>query len=297
MEKVAIIGFGKLGRALTKILESKPENCEVRVWDVIQTGDHHQVSFIKEVTESSSVIFLVVPSKNFRECGDLLGSLDPNKILVSCTKGLADSSGTLPFSVLEKTYPQNTVGVISGPMLSEELDQMLPTRASLASNNKEKIRMVAQLFDGTPLRLEISDDLTGVSLLGVLKNVYALSLGLCEGLDLGSNFKSCLALQAFREMGSILTELGGKMETLTSPAGLSDFLTTGYSSKSRNFTYGYKKARGEYLSGIMAEGAANIDNVTNLLKNLERYPLLETIQLIFIESKNPRETLLRVMSL
>lgn len=296
MEKVAIIGFGKLGRSLAKLLSSKPESCEIRAWDVVRTGDPRQIASVKEAVDHSSVIFLVVPSKNFRECLGSLGRLDQNKILVSCTKGLVDSAGTLPYSVLRQSYPSNPIGVISGPMLSEELEELLPTKASLGSDNPEAMKPLAQLFSGSPLSLEISDDPIGVSWLGILKNVYALSLGLSDGLNLGSNFKSCLALLAFREMGSILTKLGGQEKTLLSPSGLSDFLTTGYSSKSRNYTYGYKKARGEDLTSIMAEGAMNIGNTANIIKDLGAYPLLKAIQGIFLEKASHRELLLRLLS-
>lgn len=250
--KITIIGFGKLGQALANILEKKG-GCKVRSWDVVETGDPRHVSSLKEAISKSSLILFCVPSKFFGESVLKIGKLQPEVILVSCTKGFDGTSLKFPFEVLKEFYPGNTIGVISGPMLSEELEEKLPTRATNAGDNPPEIKEVVDLFSGPNLILELSEDLIGVSILGILKNIYALALGLADGLELGSNFKSCLTLRSLREMELILIKTSAKKESLLSPAGLSDFLTTGYCPKSRNYTYGFKKARKESLEGIMAE--------------------------------------------
>ena len=296
-QKITIVGFGKLGRALDKVLAIKKDLPPICVWDVVETGDPRQVNSLREAIKDATVIFLIVPSKNFPECVGKLGTIDPETTLVSCTKGLAGDSGRLPFQIVTQAYPRNTVGVISGPMLSEELEEQLPTKATIASNDLERIEAVVALFRGTTLTLEKSSDLIGTSLLGILKNVYALALGLSDGLNLGSNFKSCLALQALREISLFVTEQGGKVETMMTPAGLADFLTTGYSSKSRNYTYGFKKAQGQDLGAIMAEGAVNIGHVVDQTQSTSNYPLLNNIKGIFLQNKDPRQAILQSLSM
>ena len=286
--KFTIIGFGKLGQAIANILERKKESCEVCSWDVVETGDPRQMPSLNEAVAGTDVIFFSVPSKFFREAVSKLGLLPPEIILVSCTKGFDAPALKFPFEILKEFCPKNTIGVISGPMLSEELEENLPTRTMLASDNSAEIKKVADLFSGTNLSLEQSEDLIGVSFLGILKNVYALTLGLSDGLDLGSNFKACLTLQALREMELIIIKSGGKKESLMSFAGISDFLATGYYFKSRNYTFGFRKAKNESLEGIMAEGAANIENVISKIGNVEEYPLLKMIKRIFLEGINPR---------
>lgn len=291
LREVSIIGFGKLGQALANILEAKKENCHVRSWDIIQTGDPRQVSSLKEAVDGVDVIIFSVPSRFFREAVSKLGLLPPKIILISCTKGFEGVSLKFPFEVLKEFYPRNAVGVISGPMLSEELESGLPTRATIAGDNPAEIKEVVDLFSGTNLILELSEDLIGVSILGILKNTYALALGLADGLELGSNFKSCLTLRSLREMELILIKTLAKKESLLSPAGLSDFLTTGYCPKSRNYTYGFKKARKESLEGIMAEGIVNIEYLIRKAGGVDDLPLLEIIKEIFIENADPSKIL------
>jgi len=288
MQKVAIIGFGKLGQALANVLEARKGNIQISAWDVVATNDPRQVPTLAESTQNASTLFFSVPSKHFKQCLSQLGQLDQSVFLVSLTKGIDPDSEKLPFELMTLAYPQNPIGVISGPMLSEELEKRLPTKAALASHQKEQVKEIIDLFKGTSLSLEESDDLVGVSLLGILKNVYCLALGLSDGLNLGSNFKSCLVLLSFREMAAIVEENGGRAETITTFAGLPDFITTGYSQKSRNYTYGFKKARGEDLGGIMAEGADNIENVIGKAANLSQYPLLKVIKEVFIQNQDPK---------
>ena len=286
--KIAIIGFGKLGQALANILEKKKESCRICSWDIVETGDPRQVSSLNEAVDGSSVIFFSVPSKFFREATSKVGSLQPEVMLVSCTKGFDGPLLKFPFEVLKEFYPRNPIGVISGPMLSEELEKGLPTRATIACDNPAEINKVIGLFSDTKLALEPSGDLVGVSFLGILKNVYALALGLSDGLQLGSNFKSCLTLQSLQEMESILLRSGGKKESLISLSGISDFLASGYDSKSRNYSYGFKKAKDESLEGIMAEGATNIEKVIGKIGNVEEYALLKLIKGIFVDGENPK---------
>ncbi len=286
--KIAIIGFGKLGQAIANILEKKKENCKVCSWDIVETGDPRQIPLLSDAVTGSTIVFFSVPSKFFRESVSTVGYLTSETILVSCTKGFDAPLLKFPFEVLKEFYPRNTIGVISGPMISEELEKNLPTRATIASDNPAKIKKVVDLFSGTNLTLEPSEDLVGISLLGILKNIYALALGLSDGLNLGFNFKSCLTLQSFQEMELIIVKSGGKKESLMSPAGIADLLATGYCPKSRNYTYGFKKARGESLEGIMAEGFTNIENVISKAGNVEEYMLLKMIKGIFLDDVNPR---------
>lgn len=286
--KITIIGFGKLGQAIANILEMKNKSCEVCSWDIVETGDPRQMPLLSEAVTGSAIVFFSIPSKFFREAVSKVGSLRAEIILVSCTKGFDAPSLKFPFEVLKEFYPKNTVGVISGPMLSEELEEGLPTRATVGCDSAVEVKKIIDLFSDTNLTLEPSRDLIGISFLGILKNIYTLALGISDGLELGSNFKSCLTLQSLREMELIIIKSGGEKESLMSPAGIPDFLTTGYCSKSRNYTYGFKKARGESLSGIMAEGITNIENVISKVGNVEEYALLKIIRGIFIDGENPK---------
>lgn len=294
--KIAIIGFGKLGRALADVLEAKKESCLTCAWDIVKTGDHREVDKCDEAVKDAIAVFVVVPSAFFSESlNGLLGCVDKNTVLVSCVKGLDDKTGNLPIKLLEKNFPKNPVAVLSGPMLSEELKNGLPTRAVIASKKSSQVKQIIDLFQGTSLILAPSNDPIGSSFYGILKNIYALALGLSDGLELGANFKSCLALQAAKEMKKIVKSAGGKDETFLSEAGLADFLATGYSPKSRNYSYGFKKAKGEELNNELVEGVKNLEAVLKTTEKI-KLPLLLAVKNIFLNNQDPKTELLKLSS-
>ena len=133
----------------------------------------------------------------------------------------------------------------------------------------------------------------GVSLFGIFKNVYALSLGCSDGLEMGSNFRSCMALQAIKEMKALVKEYGGREETAFTCAGIADFLATGFSPHSRNYSYGFHHARNEVHDRQIAEGVENIAIVVSRLTSKQNFPLLNAIEKIFLHKKHPRPVLER----
>lgn len=282
-DKIAIIGFGKLGKALADILEIKKEHCLTCAWDIVATGDPRQIHHCDEAVEDALAVFIVVPSSHFSTSLKNLACVKNGVPLITCTKGLDDITKKLPINLLELKFPQNPVAVLSGPMLSEELAEGSPTHATLAGKKEKDLKAVFEIFSDTSLSLTYSNDPIGVSLCGILKNVYALGLGLSDGLGLGSNFKSCLALKALKEMREIIKSQGGREDTIFTPAGIADFLATGYSPKSRNYSYGFKTGQKENPGTELAEGVKNIANIFSMVKNSRSFPLLNLIKNIFID--------------
>ena len=269
---ISIVGLGKLGQALADQLTG----CSVKGWDIIDTGHECQTGTLYEAIEDADTIFIVVPSQHFettvrniiREYSNHRRWHDAvNVKLISFTKGIC--SGRLPIEILQRELPHNPVGVISGPMLSEELYHK-QTHAMLASHNID-------LFGGSEIgtrlgniRLYSTDDVVGVTMCGIVKNIYAIGMGMLAGCSAGDNARSCFATMALNEM-SQFTE-----DTILSYSGVGDFLTTCYSSKSRNYTYGYELANNREVDHIMSEGANNIDHV--LKYSSVDLPIVSTIK-------------------
>ena len=108
------------------------------------------------------------------------------------------------------------------------------------------------------LRLHKTDNATGVTLCGIMKNVYAVGMGMLCADNITDNGKSCYANMALNEMAYVVGN-----DCILSYAGVGDFLTTCYSTKSRNFTYGWKTQKGEDTDNIMAEGVKNVHELLN----------------------------------
>lgn len=287
MTKISIIGFGNLGQALEKVLSNKKPKPLIRAWDVINTGHPCQTKDLIKATQDANFIFFAIPSEHIQDCLSKLPTLPSKTTLITCTKGLDKTTGLLPIQLLRKKFPKNPVAVLSGPMLADELRQLLPTKATIASLKSNSLKPITKLFASTCLTLETSTDEIGISFLGVLKNIYAIGLGLVDGLKLGHNLKACVALQAIIEMDQIIQQLKGKPNSIWQTAGMADFLTTGFSPNSRNYNYGYMTAIGRNPTGSSAEGVKNLTTVWKLLKNPTQFPLLHKIKKIIINRQSP----------
>ena len=288
-EKIAFIGFGKFGQSLASVLRQK-DRYRIAAFDVADSGDECQMPSAQEALDGASYVFLVVPSSVFRSCVRELPL--PQVPLISCTKGIDSESQKTPVEILHELFPGHETAVLSGPMLSEELLEGLPAAGTIASANITTAKKVKKLFKGTSVFLETSKDEIGVTWCGVLKNVYALVLGLCDGLKLGDNFKSLLTRQALQEEGEIMKLVGGEKKSILTFAGVGDLLATGYCAKSRNYSYGYALGCGDPLPDVLAEGVKNIENVATIAQGKKKLPLFDVTREIFVKDAPPRETLL-----
>jgi glycerol-3-phosphate dehydrogenase (NAD(P)+) len=256
---VTIIGLGKLG----SVIADQMTGCEVVGWDPMICGNYDiNCDTLYDSIKDADTIFIIVPSDCFEDAvREIVMEYAEHKQwhsatrvnIVSFTKGFC--RGRLPIDVLKRELPFNPVGVISGPMLSEEMANQ-PTRAMFATHNMGIHSTVGIMSRMNNLKVDITDDTTGVTLCGIMKNIYAVGLGMAAGYELGDNAKACIATRAIQEMGKLVGPV-----TILSYAGIGDFLTTCYSSQSRNYSYGYRWAKGQSIDGIMSEGVKNIDNL------------------------------------
>ena len=290
MKNIAFIGFGAFGQALAGVLEKK-EGIKLSAWDVQDTGKPQQVPEVADAVKNADAVFFAVPSQFFVQSVKNIDSIPESAVLVTGTKGMDPETNKLPFEILQDYFPKNRIAVLSGPMLADELNEGLPTTATIASDQGEVIDQIKNLFAGTQVALKESDDMLGAALLGVLKNIYVLALGLSDGLKMGSDFKASLVQKAQEEMQEILDRLGADKKTIETPAGMGDFLATGYSSASRNYSYGFGFATGGQDDSKTVEGMKNIENITGRLDQVSDLPFLMAVKAIFKENAEPRKTL------
>ncbi len=280
IHKILIVGAGEIGSALAQVLQKhKPV-----LWDHKPKLCTHG-SDLRELAQNAQIVFLCIPSHAIDECSvNLKEGLSKKTILVSLTKGLERKTGQLTSELLSEHFGRGRIALLGGPMLAEELRQNLPTQATLASTRKT-YDSVAPIFKDTIISLEHTTDVQGVSAAGVLKNVYALSLGMAQGLKLGDNAKGVLIHQAVKEMGIVISKLGGRSKTALSLAGIADLEATANSNYSHNKTAGMQLATSGKAK-IMSEGALSLPLLTKRLgKDLP--PLLNTIKQVVLHRKDP----------
>ncbi len=282
---------------------------------------------LAEALAGASVILVTVPSKVVRDVarqvGQALGAggaggaaagvadgvatgvADGLPAIVSASKGLEAGTYLRMTEVLLSELPASfgsRVLAMSGPSIAHELSRGTPTAVALACRDAGLARAVRRDIQTPTLRLQISRDVAGVELGGVLKNAYALAFGLCDGLGLGLNTKAALLARALPELARLGVALGGRRATFFGLAGLGDLVGTGLSGHSRNRRMGEELARrrgpDEAVASIpgVVEGIGSVRLARDLASRRGlRLPLLEGIAAAVEQAGDPLKMITRLI--
>jgi glycerol-3-phosphate dehydrogenase (NAD(P)+) len=242
---------------------------------------------VAESVQHAEVVLLAVPSFALQEALTLaIPFLDKDVVIGSITKGL-DETCLKPVAAVAASYlPKrlaNRMCLIGGPAVAHELAHGQPAALLIAGPNKECTSKLAKLLHTTNVKAGISKDLVGVGYAMALKNVYAIALGMCDGLKYPMNSKALVTAIALEEMEHIIVAAGGKEETTLSLAGVGDLLVTGFSPHGRNRTYGERLVGADFkdpqkLGLLTVEGIAATKASLKLIKQLRvEAPLLRTV--------------------
>jgi len=267
---IAILGAGAWGTTLATLASQQGHT--VQMWS--RQGSQS----LQSVMDGAGVVFSAVSMKGVRQVAEQVRSLKiaPNTIFVSATKGLDPDSGSktelpnLPSQIWQAALPDHPVVVLSGPNLSAEIQKGLPAATVVASANETAAEQVQQALSSTSFRVYTNADILGVELGGILKNVIAIAVGACDGLQLGTNAKAALVTRGLAEIIRIGINWGAKPETFYGLSGLGDLLATCNSALSRNYQVGYGLAQGKSLSDVLEslQGTAEGINTTQVLVRL-----------------------------
>lgn len=285
---VVIIGAGRIGQAFKHLCEARAESVSLFDADTSKVPDQKPLS---ETIPAADVIFLCIQSFAIRDVlAEIKPLLKPEALIVSLAKGIErESFKTLDIVIPECLAPQQPWGLIIGPMLAEEILQNQGSAGVFAGSNPSECATLSSLIDPHNLSLECSDDVHGVALAGVLKNIYALSLGIADGIGWGANRKGWLITRAIREMRDIIEILGGDPNTADGPAGLGDLIATGSSPHSRNRATGEQIVKTGEMNPL-SEGYISLSSLKKLLGDqTNNFPILSTL-IAIIENKEDSAT-------
>ncbi len=194
-------------------------------------------------------VLLACPAQAVRVVAANLPGSSP---VVICAKGIEAASGLLMPEVLEEVLPGRPIAMLSGPSFAEEAVQGLPTAVSIATADAGLGRDLAAALAAGAFRPYWTDDVTGVSLGGAVKNVLAIAAGIVEGRGLGHNAAAALITRGFAEMARLGLAMGARLETMTGLSGLGDLVLTCNGPLSRNRSLGLALGKGATLARHMA---------------------------------------------
>ncbi len=281
--KIAVIGGGRIGQSVRMLLSRNGKQVFVWDMDLEKPHVHHSLS---ETVRGASVVFICVPSWGLRSA---LRSMKPflakGAVLAVFTKGIEKGTKKFAHEVIRDECPKNPVALIGGPFLAEELDRELYGVAVIGTPNRAVFLKVKKLFFGTPARFAHVSDIKSIALAGVLKNLYALGLGIADGLGWGANAKGWLAAQFIDEMSRTGALLGAKPQAMGA-AAVSDLIASGFSPHSRNRRSGEEILKWDPKS-IASESIASYPSAAALLgKRMKRLPYLAALSGIVLRRKD-----------
>lgn len=274
--RIVIVGMGEIGAALASTLTSSHHS--VQCWDKMPGRVKNQKTLF-EIVPTADFLFLCVPSWCI---SNVLKSVKPfihlKTVVVGISKGLQQGTAETTYEYLTRELlSKQPIVYMGGAMLAEELMANKAGFAAVVSTKRDARDAVIQLFHNTVIHVVPSGDIRGVSLASVFKNVYALGLGITQGLSWGGNERAWFAYEALLEMERLIPHLGGKKQSVYSPAGVIDLIATGFSALSKNVEVGnalIKKKKGIPQS----EGLVSLEPARQLLKNdISLFPILKAI--------------------
>ena len=99
-------------------------------------------------------------------------------ILINLAKGFG--CGKLTITACLNKMVQNPVCTMKGPTFAREIMNHAPTAMTFASADEQHFAMAKELFRETNILLDYTTDLEGVEVLSILKNIYAIILGIVD---------------------------------------------------------------------------------------------------------------------
>lgn len=294
-QQVLIIGAGALGQALVKVLPK--EHAAVTFWDIDESKCTGGRQPLETSVPTSDYIFLCVPSWVLRSAVAQFSALvKPHTVVVSLAKGLESPTAKTMFEVCTEVLPPNQpVAVMGGAMLAYEIGSGLPGMAVVGARDDAIAANMMALLKGSALQISWTSDAQSVALAGVLKNIFAVVLGIGDGLGLGSNVRGWLFAQAVKEMTEIGKLLKADQATLLSVAGIGDLVATGLSAQSKNHRAGVQLAQ-QGRTTVECEGIMSFPSLLQLIGQRPNLKLISALEAILVHNQNVRITIQNLIS-
>ena len=223
--KVGVIGAGSLGTALSQTISENVDQLLLHVRKQELCDDINNMGYnthyypnrklndnIKATTDLNDlndceIIFLAIPSSAFRPTLKSLKEVISNDtILVTTAKGIEYPSLNTMGDLISE-YFNNEYVVLSGPNFASEIMIKQPTLTNIASRNPENSKKVKEVLTTKHFKVKIIDDIRGIELCGVLKNINAIANGICEGMKINENARYGILTKSFEDTIAIIEAL------------------------------------------------------------------------------------------
>lgn len=320
-DKIAVLGAGAFGIALTKIAAGRAKTvclwardeavCQAinslhvhphKLSHVVLAKRVHATIDLAEALSKAEVVILTLPMEAMESVlARAANYIDEGATVVSTAKGIVPDTLALPCDIIRASLPEflsSRACYLSGPSFAAELALGLPTALTVASRDRVAALNFQRGFSEKNLRLYYSSDVVGVCVGGALKNVIAIAAGASTGLGLGRNALASLITRGLAEITRLAKAMGGHVETLSGLSGMGDLVLSCTDNMSRNHFLGMLLAQGQSIEsalkqiGSVVEGAKSARAVLPLMSRYKvDLPISLAVYKVLFENLKPQKAI------
>lgn len=255
---------------------------------------------LNEVVSNADIIIMAAPSAYLKTFLEPLTVSLKDKFVISAVKGIIPGDYKTVVEYLHDRYELSykQLGLITGPTHAEEVSRERLSYLTVVCTDPDNARVVGAKLATKYIHLSYSLDLYGTEYAAILKNIYAVAVGMAIGLGYGDNFLAVLISNCASEMSRFLAESYPDERNTQASAYLGDLLVTCYSIHSRNRRLGLlighgcsvKTALNEMT--MVAEGYFAADCIRHInCRHKVDMPIAEMVYQVLYERASVRKSM------
>ena len=315
--RIAIIGGGSWATAIAKIVVQHTHHIgwymrrDDQIEDFRRLGHNpnyltsvhfnldeiHFESDMNRITQLYDTLVFVVPSPYLKNHLRKLRTRLKDKFIVTAIKGIVPDDNLVCSEYFHQVFdvPYSNLACLGGPSHAEEVALERLSYLTVGCSDQERAAAFAAVLASQYIKTKTSSDVIGIEFSSVLKNVYAIAAGICNGLKFGDNFQSVLMANAVQEMQRFLQTVHPIERNIGDSVYLGDLLVTGYSNFSRNRVFGTMIGKGYSVKSAQMEMEMIAEGYfgTKCMKEINRHyhvnmPILDAVYNILYERISPQ---------
>ncbi len=307
MNNIVIAGAGTFGTAVAErlawnvnnrvTLHTIEKDVEKEINDKHTNRKYFPTRFLNRYLSATSdltvfreadVVMLVIPSKAivpFSE--EIRKNTQKEPLIINLAKGMSDSG-----AFITENIPFKRTASMKGPSFAIETINGFPTSFTFGGKKEDYDYFRKQVLPDTQFSLDYSDDVRAVELMSILKNMYAIAIGIVSGKFNSPNVDFLVYTKAVNEMRGLLKIFSCSEDTIFRYCGIGDLGLTALNDLSRNRTLGMLIGKGfgygpDSKSSTVVEGLRTVKLIGEITRQkgvAEDFPLVQSLYRLLYEN-------------
>ncbi len=318
MNNIVIAGAGTFGTAVAERLSWNSRNrvtlhtieqdVEKEINDSHTNRKYFPTRFLSRYLSATSsfsvfaeadVIMLVIPSKAivpFSE--EIRKNTAKEPLIVNLAKGMSDDG-----AFITENIPFKRTASMKGPSFAIETINGFPTSFTFGGKREDYMYFKNEVLPDTQFSLDYSSDVRAVELMSILKNMYAIAIGIVSGKFNSPNVDFLVYTKAVNEMRGLLRIFSCDEDTIFRYCGIGDLGLTALNDLSRNRTLGMLIGKGfsydpDSRSSTVVEGLRTVKLIGEITRDkgvAEDFPLVQALYRLLYENDSLNDYTLSVL--